>query len=159
MTNIYKQIVKKSDMTDTDLDEFKNKVLLIVNVASECGLTYQYEGLQDLHNKYKENGLEVLGFPCNQFGAQEPGTNEEIQFFCTEKYDVSFNVLNKIDVNGQNADPFYEFLKNERPGIMGTKNIKWNFSKFLVNKNGEVIKRYGPTTKPEAIESDIVRLL
>ena len=159
MTNIYKQIVKKSDMTDTDLEEFKNKVLLIVNVASECGLTYQYEGLQDLHNKYKENGLEVLGFPCNQFGAQEPGTNEEIQFFCTEKYDVSFNVLNKIDVNGQNADPFYEFLKNERPGIMGTKNIKWNFSKFLVNKDGEVVKRYGPTTKPEAIEADIVRLL
>ena len=159
MTNIYKQIVKNSDMTDTNLEEFKNKVLLIVNVASECGLTYQYEGLQDLHNKYKENGLEVLGFPCNQFGAQEPGTNEEIQFFCTEKYDVSFNVLNKIDVNGQNADPFYEFLKNERPGIMGTKNIKWNFSKFLVNKDGEVVKRYGPTTKPEAIEADIVRLL
>ena len=159
MTNIYKQIVKKSDMTDTDLEEFKNKVLLIVNVASECGLTYQYEGLQDLHNKYKENGLEVLGFPCNQFGAQEPGTNEEIQFFCTEKYDVSFNVFSKIDVNGQDADPFYEFLKNERPGIMGTKNIKWNFSKFLVNKSGEVVKRYGPTTKPEAIESDIVRLL
>ena len=159
MTNIYKQIVKKSDMTDTDLEEFKNKVLLIVNVASECGLTYQYEGLQDLHNKYKENGLEVLGFPCNQFGAQEPGTNEEIQFFCTEKYDVSFNVLNKIDVNGQNADPFYEFLKNERPGIMGTKNIKWNFSKFLVNKNGEVVKRYGPTTKPKSIESDIIKLL
>ena len=159
MTNIYKQIVKNSDMTDTNLEEFKNKVLLIVNVASECGLTYQYEGLQDLHNKYKENGLEVLGFPCNQFGAQEPGTNEEIQFFCTEKYDVSFNVFSKIDVNGQDADPFYEFLKNERPGIMGTKNIKWNFSKFLVNKNGEVIKRYGPTTKPEAIESDIVRLL
>ena len=159
MSNIYKQVVKKSDMTDTTLEEFKNKVLLIVNVASECGLTYQYEGLQDLHNKYKENGFEVLGFPCNQFGAQEPGTNEEIQFFCTEKYDVSFNVFNKIDVNGQDADPFYEFLKNERPGIMGTKNIKWNFSKFLVNKNGEVIKRYGPTTKPEAIESDIVRLL
>ena len=159
MSNIYKQVVKKSDMTDTTLEEFKNKVLLIVNVASECGLTYQYEGLQDLHNKYKENGFEVLGFPCNQFGAQEPGTNEEIQFFCTEKYDVSFNVFNKIDVNGQDADPFYEFLKNERPGIMGTKNIKWNFSKFLVNKNGEVVKRYGPTTKPEAIESDIVRLL
>ena len=159
MSNIYKQVVKKSDTTDTTLEEFKNKVLLIVNVASECGLTYQYEGLQDLHDKYKENGLEVLGFPCNQFGAQEPGTNEEIQFFCTEKYDVSFNVFSKIDVNGQDADPFYEFLKNERPGIMGTKNIKWNFSKFLVNKSGEVVKRYGPTTKPEAIESDIVRLL
>lgn len=159
MSNIYKQVVKKSDMTDTTLEEFKNKVLLIVNVASACGLTYQYEGLQSLHNKYKESGLEILGFPCNQFGAQEPGTNEEIQFFCTEKYDVSFNVFNKIDVNGKDADPFYNFLKNERPGIMGTKNIKWNFSKFLVNKNGEVIKRYGPTTKPESIESDIIKLL
>lgn len=159
MSNIYKQVVKKSDMTDTTLEEFKNKVLLIVNVASACGLTYQYEGLQSLHNKYKESGLEILGFPCNQFGAQEPGTNEEIQFFCTEKYDVSFNVFNKIDVNGKDADPFYNFLKNERPGIMGTKNIKWNFSKFLVNKNGEVVKRYGPTTKPESIESDIIKLL
>jgi glutathione peroxidase len=159
MSNIYNQVVKKSDMTETTLEEFKNKVLLIVNVASACGLTYQYEGLQSLHNKYKESGLEILGFPCNQFGAQEPGTNEEIQFFCTEKYDVSFNVFNKIDVNGKDADPFYNFLKNERPGIMGTKNIKWNFSKFLVNKNGEVIKRYGPTTKPESIESDIIKLL
>ena len=159
MSNIYNQVVKKSDMTETTLEEFKNKVLLIVNVASACGLTYQYEGLQSLHNKYKESGLEILGFPCNQFGAQEPGTNEEIQFFCTEKYDVSFNVFNKIDVNGKDADPFYNFLKNERPGIMGTKNIKWNFSKFLVNKNGEVVKRYGPTTKPESIESDIIKLL
>jgi glutathione peroxidase len=159
MSNIYNQVVKKSDMAETTLEEFKNKVLLIVNVASACGLTYQYEGLQSLHNKYKESGLEILGFPCNQFGAQEPGTNEEIQFFCTEKYDVSFNVFNKIDVNGKDADPFYNFLKNERPGIMGTKNIKWNFSKFLVNKNGEVIKRYGPTTKPESIESDIIKLL
>lgn len=159
MSNIYSQVVKKPDMTDATLEEFKNKVLLIVNVASACGLTYQYEGLQGLHNKYKESGLEILGFPCNQFGAQEPGTNEEIQFFCTEKYDVSFNVFNKIDVNGKDADPFYNFLKNERPGIMRSKNIKWNFSKFLVNKNGEVVKRYGPTTKPESIESDIIKLL
>ena len=159
MSNIYNQVVKKSDMTETTLEEFKNKVLLIVNVASACGLTYQYEGLQSLHNKYKESGLEILGFPCNQFGAQEPGTNEEIQFFCTEKYDVSFNVFNKIDVNGKDADPFYNFLKNERPAIMRSKNIKWNFSKFLVNKNGEVVKRYGPTTKPESIESDIIKLL
>ena len=159
MSNIYNQVVKKSDMTETTLEEFKNKVLLIVNVASACGLTYQYEGLQSLHSKYKESGLEILGFPCNQFGAQEPGTNEEIQFFCTEKYDVSFGLFDKIDVNGDNTDPFYDFLKNERPGIMGTKNIKWNFSKFLVNKDGEVIKRYGSTTKPESIESDILKLL
>ena len=157
--NIYDYVVKDSNMNEISIGSFKNKVLLVVNVASECGFTYQYEGLQSLHNKYKESGLEILGFPCNQFGAQEPGTNEEIQFFCTEKYDVSFNVFNKIDVNGKDADPFYNFLKNERPGIMGTKNIKWNFSKFLVNKNGEVIKRYGPTTKPESIESDIIKLL
>ena len=157
--DIYDHVVKDAKMNEVSIGAFKEKVLLVVNVASECGFTYQYEGLQKLYSKYAQDGLEILGFPCNQFKAQESGTNEEIQFFCTEKYDVSFNVFNKIDVNGQDADPFYEFLKNERPGIMGTKNIKWNFSKFLVNKNGEVIKRYGPTTKPEAIESDIVRLL
>jgi glutathione peroxidase len=156
---IYDHVVKDAKMNEISIGAFKEKVLLVVNVASECGFTYQYEGLQKLYSKYAQDGLEILGFPCNQFKAQESGTNEEIQFFCTEKYDVSFNVFNKIDVNGQDADPFYEFLKNERPGIMGTKNIKWNFSKFLVSKNGEVIKRYGPTTKPEAIESDIVRLL
>ncbi|MDC1377182.1 glutathione peroxidase [Gammaproteobacteria bacterium] len=157
--NIYDHVVKDANMNEISIGSFKNKVLLVVNVASECGFTYQYEGLQNLYSKYAEDGLEVLGFPCNQFKAQESGTNEEIQFFCTEKYDVSFNVFNKIDVNGKDADSFYNFLKNERPGIMGTKNIKWNFSKFLVNKNGEVVKRYGPTTKPESIESDIIKLL
>jgi glutathione peroxidase len=157
--NIYDHVVKDANMNEISISSFKNKVLLVVNVASECGFTYQYEGLQNLYSKYAEDGLEVLGFPCNQFKGQESGTNEEIQFCCTEKYDVSFNVFNKIDVNGKDADPFYNFLKNERPGIMGTKNIKWNFSKFLVNKNGEVIKRYGPTTKPESIESDIIKLL
>ena len=157
--NNYDHVVKDANMNEISIGSFKNKVLLVVNVASECGFTYQYEGLQNLYSKYAEDGLEVLGFPCNQFKGQESGTNEEIQFFCTEKYDVSFNVFNKIDVNGKDADPFYNFLKNERPGIMGTKNIKWNFSKFLVNKNGEVIKRYGPATKPESIESDIIKLL
>ena len=157
--NIYDYVVKDANMNEISIGSFKNKVLLVVNVASNCGFTYQYEGLQNLYSKYAEDGLEVLGFPCNQFKAQESGTNEEIQFFCTEKYDVSFNVFNKIDVNGKDADPFYNFLKNERPGIMGTKNIKWNFSKFLVNKNGEVVKRYGPATKPESIESDIIKLL
>ena len=156
---IYDHVVKDAKMNEVSIGAFKEKVLLVVNVASECGFTYQYEGLQRLYSKYAQDGLEILGFPCNQFKAQESGTNEEIQFFCTEKYDVSFNVFNKIDVNGQDADPFYEFLKNKRPGIMGTKNIKWNFSKFLVNKDGEVVKRYSPTTKPEAIESDIVKLL
>ncbi len=157
--NIYDHIVKDANMNEVSIGTYRNKVLLVVNVASECGFTYQYEGLQNLYSKYAEDGLEVLGFPCNQFKGQESGTNEEIQFFCTEKYDVSFNVFNKIDVNGKDADPFYNFLKNERPGIMGTKNIKWNFSKFLVNKNGEVVKRYSPTTKPESIESDIIKLL
>ena len=157
--NIYDHVVKDANMNEISIGSFKNKVLLVVNVASECGFTYQYEGLQNLYSKYAEDGLEILGFPCNQFKGQESGTNEEIQFFCTEKYDVSFNVFNKIDVNGKDADPFYNFLKNERPGIMRSKNIKWNFSKFLVNKNGEVVKRYGPTTKPESIESDIIKLL
>jgi len=157
--NIYDHIVKDANMNEVSIGTYRNKVLLVVNVASECGFTYQYEGLQNLYSKYAKDGLEVLGFPCNQFKDQESGTNEEIQFFCTEKYDVSFNVFNKIDVNGKDADPFYNFLKNERPGIMGTKNIKWNFSKFLVNKNGEVVKRYSPTTKPESIESDIIKLL
>ena len=157
--NIYDYVVKDANMNEISIGSFKNKVLLVVNVASKCGFTYQYEGLQNLYSKYAEDGLEVLGFPCNQFKAQESGTNEEIQFFCTEKYEVSFNVFNKIDVNGKDADPFYNFLKNERPGIMRSKNIKWNFSKFLVNKNGEVVKRYGPITKPESIESDIIKLL
>ena len=157
--SIYDFVVKDSKMQDVPISSFKQKVLLVVNVASECGFTYQYKGLQDLYEKHKENGLEVLGFPCNQFRGQESGTNEEIQLFCSEKYDVSFNIFNKIDVNGDNAEPFYDFLKKERPGILGTKNIKWNFSKFLVNKNGEVVNRYGPSIKPEDIESDIIALL
>jgi glutathione peroxidase len=157
--SIYDFVVKDSEMQDVPISSFKQKVLLVVNVASECGFTYQYKGLQDLYEKHKENGLEVLGFPCNQFKGQESGTNEEIQFFCSEKYNVSFNIFNKIDVNGDKAEPFYDFLKKEHPGILGTKNIKWNFSKFLVNKNGEVVNRYGPTTKPEDIESDIIALL
>ena len=156
--SIYDFVVKDSEMQDVPISSFKQKVLLVVNVASECGFTYQYKGLQDLYEKHKENGLEVLGFPCNQFRGQESGTNEEIQFFCSEKYNVSFNIFNKINVNGDEAEPFYDFLKIERPGILGTKNIKWNFSKFLVNKNGDVVNRYGPTTKPEDIESDIVKL-
>ena len=134
MSNIYKQVVKKSDMTDTTLEEFKNKVLLIVNVASECGLTYQYEGLQDLHNKYKENGFEVLGFPCNQFGAQEPGTNEEIQFFCTEKYDVSFNLFDKIDVNGDNVAPIYQLLKKDNPSESGSKAVSYTHLTLPTNR-------------------------
>lgn len=157
--SIYDFVVKDPQMQDVPINSFKEKVLLVVNVASECGFTYQYKGLQKLHDDHASSGLEILGFPCNQFRGQEPGSNEEIQFFCTEKYDVSFKIFNKIDVNGESADPFYDFLKKERPGILGTKGIKWNFSKFLVNKTGQVIKRYGPTAKPEDIESDIIKLL
>ena len=159
MKTVYDFNVKDADLNEVSLSEYQDKVLLVVNVASQCGLTPQYKGLQELYEKYNSNGLEVLGFPCNQFKGQEPGTNEEIQFFCTEKYNVSFKIFDKIDVNGPNADPFYDFLKNEQPGVLGTKNIKWNFSKFLVNKDGKVIKRYSPTTKPEDIESDIENLL
>ena len=159
MSNLYSQVVKKSDMTDITLNEFKNKVLLIVNVASECGLTYQYEALQDLHNKYNADGLEILGFPCNQFGAQEPGSNEEIQFFCTEKYDVSFSLFNKIDVNGDSAAPIYQFLKKDNPSESGSDDIEWNFTKFLVSRDGEIIMRFGPKTEPEEIKKDIEELL
>lgn len=159
MSNLYSQVVKKSDMTDITLNVFKNKVLLIVNVASECGLTYQYEALQDLHNKYNADGLEILGFPCNQFGAQEPGSNEEIQFFCTEKYDVSFSLFDKIDVNGDSAAPIYQFLKKDNPSESGSDDIEWNFTKFLVSRDGEIIMRFGPKTEPEEIKKDIEELL
>ena len=159
MKTVYDFNIKDADLNEVSLSEYQDKVLLVVNVASQCGLTPQYKGLQELYEKYNSHGLEILGFPCNQFKGQEPGTNEEIKFFCTEKYNVSFKIFDKIDVNGPNADPFYDFLKNEQSGVLGTKNIKWNFSKFLVNKNGEVIKRYSPTTKPEDIESDIENLL
>ena len=159
MKTIYDFSVKDAELNDISLNKYHKTALLVVNVASYCGLTYQYKGLEKLYKKYKSKGFEILGFPCNQFALQEPGTNEEIQFFCTEKYNVSFKIFNKIDVNGPNADPFYDFLKNEQSGVLGTKNIKWNFSKFLVNQNGEVIKRYSPTTKPEDIESDIENLL
>mgnify|MGYP000070458670 FL=1 len=159
MSNLYSQVVKKSDMTDITLNEFKNKVLLIVNVASECGLTYQYEALQDLHNKYNADGLEILGFPCNQFGAQEPGSNEEIQFFCTEKYDVSFSLFDKIDVNGDSAAPIYQFLKKDNPSESGSDDIEWNFTKFLVSRDGEIIMRFGPKTEPEEMKKDIEELL
>lgn len=159
MSNLYSQVVKKSDMTDITLNEFKNKVLLIVNVASECGLTYQYEALQDLHNKYNQDGLEILGFPCNQFGAQEPGSNEEIQFFCTEKYDVSFSLFDKIDVNGDSAAPIYQFLKKDNPSESGSNDIEWNFTKFLVSRDAEIIMRFGPKTEPEEIKKDIEELL
>ncbi|MCX7879142.1 MAG: glutathione peroxidase [Ignavibacteria bacterium] len=147
------------DKKEVPLAKFKGKVLLIVNVASKCGFTPQYEGLEKLYRKYKNRGFEILAFPCNQFGNQEPGTNEEIKNFCKTNYDVSFLLFDKIDVNGDNAHPLYKFLKDAKPGIMGSKDIKWNFTKFLVDKEGNVVDRYAPQTTPEKLEKDIEKLL
>ena len=142
-----------------DLSEYKGKVVLVVNTASKCGFTYQYEGLEALYEQYKDQGLEVLGFPCNQFGEQEKGADTEIASFCQKNYGVSFPMFSKKDVNGDDAAPLYQELKSQAPGILGTKKIKWNFTKFLINKQGEVVDRYAPTTKPQALQDDIEKLL
>ncbi|HSI17335.1 MAG TPA: glutathione peroxidase [Sphingomonas sp.] len=159
MTAITEMSVKAADGTPADLSAYAGKVLLIVNTASKCGFTPQYEGLEALHRELGSRGFEVLGFPCNQFGAQEPGDAAEIANFCSLTYDVTFPLFAKIDVNGGNADPLFEKLKEEAPGLMGSKSIKWNFTKFLVDRNGKTIKRYAPTTKPEEIKADIEALL
>nr|MBF0684445.1 glutathione peroxidase [Pseudomonas sp.] len=141
------------------LDEYRGKALLIVNVASQCGFTPQYAGLQQLHEQYANRGFAVLGFPCDQFGHQEPGDEAQIQQFCQSKYDVTFPLFQKIEVNGANAHPLYRWLKDQKPGLLGTRRIKWNFTKFLVDGNGRVVKRYAPTDKPEHIAADVGRLL
>lgn len=141
------------------LSEFKGKVVLIVNTASKCGLTPQYEGLEALYQEYKDKGVEVLGFPCNQFAQQEKGSDAEIAGFCLKNYGVSFPMFSKIDVNGETAHPLYKFLKQEAKGILGTQKIKWNFTKFLIDQNGKVVKRFAPTVKPKAIKADINALL
>lgn len=141
------------------LEKFKGKVLLIVNVASKCGFTPQYKGLQSLYEKLASKGFEVLAFPCNQFGGQEPGTDEEIKNFCELSYKVSFPIFKKIDVNGQNADPLYAFMKSEKAGILGTEAIKWNFTKFLISKKGKVLGRYAPNVTPESLENEILQAL
>jgi glutathione peroxidase len=151
--------VTAADGCTTDLSPFAGKVLLIVNTASKCGFTPQYEGLEALHRKYAERGLAVLAFPCNQFGAQEPGNSEEIASFCRLTYDVTFPVFGKIDVNGDQAAPLYRHLRKSAKGLLGSEAIKWNFTKFLVDRSGVVVARYAPTTKPEAIERDIEKLL
>jgi glutathione peroxidase len=151
--------VKRADGGTEPFVARRGKVLLIVNVASKCGFTPQYAGLEALHRKYKDQGFEVLGFPCNQFGNQEPGDAEEIASFCSLTYDVTFPVFAKVEVNGPKADPLYEHLKKAAPGLMGLTSIKWNFTKFLINRDGNVVRRYAPTTKPEDIESDIRSLL
>ena len=159
MSELYNISVKDIDMNLVNLNAYKGKTLLIVIVASKCGFTPQYKDLQTLHEKYQDKGLEVLGFPCNQFGAQEPGTNEEVKSFCDVNYNVSFKMFNKIDVNGSDASPLFKFLKHESPGIMGTEAIKWNFTKFLVNKDGQVIKRFAPKDGESEIESELQKIL
>ena len=159
MTDIAQIPLTAADGSQTDLSAHKGKVLLVVNVASKCGFTPQYEGLEALQRKYQDRGFTVLGFPCNQFGAQEPGNAEEIANFCKLTYDVSFPLMGKIDVNGPNAAPIYKHLKSEAPGLLGSEGIKWNFTKFLVDRSGKVVKRYAPQTKPEDIESDVEALL
>lgn len=141
-----------------DFSVYKEKVLLVVNTASQCGFTSQYKGLQDLYEKYNKQGLEVLAFPCNQFKQQEKGSNSEIKSFCDLHFNITFDLFSKVDVNGEAAHPLFKFLKKQAPGLLGTESIKWNFTKFLVNRNGEVVKRFGSVTKPQAIESDIKRL-
>ena len=137
------------------MDVYRGKMLLIVNVASQCGFTPQYAGLQTLYDKFRDRGFVVLGFPCNQFGQQEPSDEMEIEQFCTKNYAVTFPLFAKIEVNGENAHPLYKYLKSEKPGILGTEAIKWNFTKFLVGSDGTVVKRYAPNDKPEAIERDV----
>ncbi len=158
-SKLYDLKVKSIDGTEKSLSEYAGKALLIVNVASKCGFTPQYEGLEKIYKKYKDRGFEVLGFPCNQFGSQEPGNEAEIKNFCSLTYDVSFPLFAKIDVNGDNAAPLYKFLKSEQKGILGTEAIKWNFTKFLVSKTGEVLDRFAPTSAPESLEKDIEKIL
>ncbi|HTT40067.1 MAG TPA: glutathione peroxidase [Burkholderiales bacterium] len=152
---VYEFSARSIEGKEQSLADYKGKVLLVVNVASECGFTPQYQGLEELHEKFKERGFAVLGFPCNQFGAQEPGDEAQIKSFCETRFGVSFPLFAKIEVNGPGAHPLYEFLKSSEPGLLGTEGIKWNFTKFLVGKDGKPLKRYAPQTKPEAIAGDI----
>lgn len=159
MSSIYDisvETIKKESIT---LNAYAGKVLLIVNVASKCGFTPQYQGLEGLHEQYADKGLAVLGFPCNQFGSQEPGDERAIQEFCTLNFGVKFPMFAKLEVNGKNAHPLYQHLKSQQKGLLGSSGIKWNFTKFLVDKEGNVVNRYGPTTKPEDIAKDIDKLL
>ncbi len=150
--------VKQADGSMQDLSVHKGKVLLIVNTASKCGFTPQYEGLEKLHQEYGDKGLEILAFPCNQFGNQEPGDADEIRNFCSLNYDVSFPLMGKIEVNGNDADPLWKHLKSEKSGLLGSR-IKWNFTKFLVDREGNVVGRFGPAVKPEQLKSEIEALL
>ena len=157
--SIYKYSAANLAGEEVPLETWRGRVLLIVNTASQCGFTPQYEGLEALHRDYAARGFEVLAFPCNQFGAQEPGDAAEIANFCSLTYDVTFPVFAKIDVNGAAADPLFDRLKTAAPGVLGSKAIKWNFTKFLVDRSGQVVRRYAPTTKPEDLAADIEAVL
>lgn len=157
--SVYDFSVKTIDGKMRSLADYKGKVLLIVNVASKCGFTPQYAGLEKLHEKYYDKGLRILAFPCNQFGSQEPGSEAEIKQFCRSNFGVQFDLFSKIDVNGEHTHPLYRYLKKVQPGILGTEAIKWNFTKFLVDRQGRVVARYAPMTKPEELEKDIEKLL
>jgi glutathione peroxidase len=159
MTTVYDFEPRSLDGKPVSLKQFSNRVLLVVNTASKCGFTPQYQGLEKLYEKYRDRGLVVLGFPCNQFGAQEPGSAEEIGAFCEKNYGVTFPMFEKVDVNGANAHPLYRWLEAEAPGVLGTQGIKWNFTKFLIDRSGKVIDRFAPLTKPEDLEKDVEKLL
>ena len=159
MTSVYDFSANTLDGKPVSLRDYSGKVLLVVNTASKCGFTPQYEGLEALYQKYRDRGLAVLGFPCNQFGAQEPGSAEEIGSFCQKNYGVSFPMFGKIDVNGDGAHPLYRWLKSSARGLLGSEAIKWNFTKFLVDRQGNVVDRFAPTTKPEDLKSNVEALL
>jgi len=159
MTTIYDFAARTLAGKEATLGDYRGRVLLIVNTASKCGFTPQYEGLEQLYRRHHEKGLTVLGFPCNQFGKQEPGSESEIGTFCAVNYGVSFPMFAKIDVNGADAHPLYKYLKHERPGLLGSERIKWNFTKFLVDRAGRVVRRFAPTSKPAALEQPITSLL
>jgi len=144
---------------EVNLSDYEGKVLLIVNTASKCGFTPQFEGLENLHKELEDQGLIILGFPCNQFGSQDPGVDEQIEEFCQLNYGVSFPMFSKIEVNGSGAHPLYAYMKKEARGLLGSKTIKWNFTKFLVNRKGQVVERYAPNDKPESIKADVQKLL
>lgn len=159
MATIADFTVATADGGQLDLNDKSGQVLLVVNTASKCGFTPQYQGLEAVHRRYGVRGFEVLAFPCNQFGGQEPGDAKQIAQFCSLNYDVTFPVLGKIDVNGGDASPLFDWLKREAPGLMGSKAIKWNFTKFLIDREGKVVRRYAPRTEPEKIAADIEALL
>lgn len=157
--SIYDTSVRDRGGESVAMDTYRGKVLLVVNVASRCGFTPQYAGLQKIYERFKDRGFEVLGFPCNQFGGQEPGTDEEIGQFCSMNYGVTFPVFSKVQVNGPDTIPLYQYLKKESPGLLGTEGVKWNFTKFLIDRSGRVVDRFAPTATPESLESSIEKLL